>query len=145
MGKHLPKDLKEKILKRDEDTCRFCGYHAKKYQNIHHLDHNIGNKDESNLATACVFCHQCFHVDQVAVMESGTLIWLPEIEQHELNHIARAIYVGRVSQGDIAEASRKAYDVLLSRREAAIDRISTDNPFILASVCLLYTSPSPRD
>ncbi len=137
-GKHLPKGLKEKIFERDDNTCRYCGFQADKYQNIQHIDNDLTNIDESNLATACIFCHQCFHLDQVGDMQSGTLIWLPEIEQHRLHHIARAIYVGRISQGEIADASRKIYDILLSRRKAAIDRISTDNPYILATVMQDY-------
>ncbi|MDB2682766.1 type IVB secretion system protein IcmJDotN [Alphaproteobacteria bacterium] len=140
MGKHLPKGLKEEIIERDRKTCQYCGFKADKYQNVHHIDHNLTNIEKSNLATACVFCHQCFHIDQVGDMESGTLIWLPEIEQHELHNIARAVYVGRISQGDIAEASRKVYEIFLSRRAAAIDRISTDNPYIMATVMRDYLS-----
>ncbi len=138
MGKHIPAPLKDKILERDEHKCRYCGLHSDKYHNIHHRDLNLGNVKPDNLVTACAFCHQCFYLEQVARMESGMLIWLPEVSQAQLHHIARAVYVGRISQGPIAEASRKVYDVLLSRRQAAVDRISTDNPFILATVLKDY-------
>ena len=121
--KEVPKELKEKILKRDNDTCRFCGFQANKYQTIHYLDHNPNNLSESNLATACIFCHQCFNLDMVGNMTSGTLIWMPEIEQHQLHHMARAIYVARISQGPIAEAARKALDAIMERRKEAIKRI----------------------
>ena len=141
IGKHLDKDLKEKIHKRDHDTCHFCGFTSPKYQNIHHKDMNINNTDETNLVTACVFCHQCFFLDYVAKMESGMLVWLPEISQTALHHIARAIYVGRISQGDIADASRAAYETLMSRRQEAEDRVGTDNPYILAQVMQDYLGP----
>lgn len=141
MGKHVPPDLKDKILERDENTCRYCGFHSEKYQNVHHRDLNLGNLKEDNLVTACVFCHQCFYLEQVSQMESGMLIWLPELSQAQLNNIARAVYVGRISQGPIAEASRKVYDVLLARREAAVERVSTDNPFILSTVLKDYLAP----
>lgn len=141
MGKHIPVDLKDKILERDGHQCRYCGFHSDKYHNVHHRDLNLGNVKLDNLVTACAFCHQCFYLEQVARMESGMLIWLPEISQAQLNHIARAVYVGRISQGPIAEASRRVYDVLLSRRQAAVERISTDNPFILATVLKDYLTP----
>jgi intracellular multiplication protein IcmJ len=138
VGKHLPKDLKEKIHERDNHACHFCGFTSSKYQNIHHKDMNLNNQDEGNLMTACVFCHQCFYLDYVAKMESGMLVWLPEIPQTGLNQIARAIYVGRISQGDIAEASRNAYSAILKRREEAEKRLGTDNPYILAQVLQDY-------
>lgn len=140
VAKELPRELKEKILKRDNDTCRFCGFHSSKYQTVHHLDNNSANTAEDNLATACIFCHQCFNLDTVGNMTSGTLIWMPEIQQHELHHIARAIYVARISQGPIAEASRKALDAIMERRKEALKRIQTDDPYVLATVLSDYLS-----
>lgn len=141
-AKEVPKDLKEKILARDNNTCRYCGFQAGKYQNIHIIDHNPENLSENNLATACIFCHQCFHLDSVSQMTSGTLVWLPEIKQHELHHIARAIYVARISQGTIAEAARNALDTIMQRRSAAISRIQTDDPYVLATVLSDYLGPA---
>ena len=76
-------------------------------------------------------------------MKSGALLWLPEIDQARLHHIARAIYVARVSQGPMADAARKALDALLARRKEAEARISTDNPYILAMVLRDYLGPKP--
>ena len=74
-------------------------------------------------------------------MKSGVLVWLPEIEQADLHHIARAIYVARISQGSMAETAKAALDTLMARREVAKDRISTDDPFILATVMDDFLSP----
>ncbi len=137
----LPDDVKSKILERDENTCRFCGFKAEKYQEIHIRDGNPKNHDPKNLATACIFCDQCFKLEKVGEMRSGVLLWLPEIEQAELHHIARAIYVARISQGPIADAARKTLDTLMTRREEAKRRISTDDPFILATVLGDYLTP----
>lgn len=141
IGKHVSNDLKTKIHERDGDTCHFCGFASSKYQNIHHKDMNLNNQDEANLVTACVFCHQCFFLDYVAKMQSGMLVWMPEISQTDLHHIARAIYVGRISQGDMADASRKAYDTIMSRRQDAENRLGTDDPYILAQVLQDYLGP----
>lgn len=134
----MPPELKQRIFERDDYTCRCCGFHAKKYQEIHCLDHNYTNWQEKNLITVCVFCQQCFNIHKASQMRSGLLIWLPEIEQKDLHHIARAIYVARVSQGPVAETARKALDILMNRREEAKKRISTDNPYILSMVLADY-------
>lgn len=141
IGKHVSADIKTKIHERDNHACHYCGLTAQKFQNIHHLDMNISNVSEDNLVTACIFCHQCFYLDYVGKMESGMLVWMPEIDQTALNHIARAIYVGRISQGDMADASRKAYDTILGRREEVENRLGTDNPSILAQVLQDYLGP----
>ena len=71
-------------------------------------------------------------------MRSGVLLWLPEIEQVDLHHMARAIYIARISQGPIAEVARKTLDLLMERREEVKKRISTDDPYILSTVLSDY-------
>ena len=139
-AKKLPKKLKEKILERDAHTCQYCGFEAKKYQEIHFKNHDKTDHQEDNLTTACIFCQQCFNLQDVNEMRSGALLWLPEIEQADLHHIARAIYVARISQGPVAEAARSALDTLMARREEAKKRISTDDPYILSMVMGDYLS-----
>ncbi len=136
----LEKDIKIKIFEKDQYTCRCCGFASKKYQEILFIDGNKANTAESNLATICIFCHQCFNLDQVSTMRSGVLLWLPEISQTDLHHMARAIYVARISQGPIAEAARRALDALMKRREAVRSRIGTDDPYILSIVLKDYLS-----
>lgn len=140
-GQKLPHDLKNKILERDKNTCRCCGFQSEKYQEIHFLDNDHQNFSEDNLITTCIFCHQCFNIETVSDMRSGVLLWLPEIDQARLHHIARAIYVARISQGPIAEAARKALDALMARREEVKNRISTDDPYILSTVLADYLGP----
>lgn len=137
----IPEDLKNKILARDEHTCRCCGFKADKYQQILIRNQNKADLREDNLMTACIFCHQCFNLEDVSEMRSGVLIWLPEIEQAQLHHIARAIYVGRISQGPTADAARKALEILMQRREEAKNRVGTDRPYILAMVLRDYLGP----
>ncbi len=136
----LSKELKNKIFERDQHKCQCCGFVSKKYQEINYRDSNPFNTDENNLTTVCIFCHQCFNIDQVSTMRSGVLLWLPEISQTDLHHMARAIYVARISQGPIAEAARRALDALMKRREAVRARIGTDDPYILSIVLKDYLS-----
>ncbi|MCB1556633.1 MAG: type IVB secretion system protein IcmJDotN [Alphaproteobacteria bacterium] len=139
-GDKLPSDLKQKVFERDNHDCAFCGFHAEKYQDVHFVNGDSNDTAMANLTTACMFCAQCFHLDHVGAIRSGVLIWLPEIPQTALNHIARAIYVARISQGPMMEAARKALDALMKRREEARSRLGTDDPFILASVLQDYIS-----
>ncbi|MCB9982880.1 MAG: type IV secretion protein DotN [Rhodospirillales bacterium] len=141
VGEKLPKDLKQKIFERDGHICQCCGFESKKYQEVLHKNMDITDRSEKNLITTCIFCHQCFHLDAVSTMKSGVLIWLPEIDQATLHHIARAVYIARISQGPVAEAARKSLDILMGRREEARKRIHTDDPFILASVLSDYLGP----
>jgi len=130
----LSPEVRAKVLERDDHICQFCGFHAKKYQDVHFLDEDFTNQTMDNMATACIFCHQCFNLDKVAAMRSGVLVWMPEIEQKELHHIARAIYVSRISQGSMAETAKKALEIIMARKDEAKARIGTDDPNILALV-----------
>lgn len=136
----LPQKIKQDIHERDDHTCRCCGFRSQKYQDIHYInDVNTDHKPE-NLATICIFCHQCFNIDKISTMRSGVLIWLPEIKQIQLHHIARAVYVARISQGPMADAARHALDVLMKRRDEVRKRLGTDDAFILSTVLKDYVS-----
>ncbi|QQG36454.1 MAG: HNH endonuclease [Micavibrio aeruginosavorus] len=136
----LSPEVRQKILERDGQVCACCGFQSAKYQEVLHINGNPNDARPENLRTVCIFCHQCFNLDQVALMRSGVLIWLPEIGQADLHHIVRAIYVARISQGPIADAARRSLDVFMQRREDARRRLGTDDPFILSSVMKDYIS-----
>lgn len=133
-GSVLTPEIRKAVFDRDNNTCHCCGFAATKYQDIHFIDHNRHNLSMDNLATVCIFCHQCFNLDMASTMRSGVLVWLPEISQAELHHIMRAVYVARISQGPMAEAARATLDALMARREEARRRIQTDDPYVLSTV-----------
>lgn len=125
---------RNRVLERDGHACRYCGFVSKKYQEIQFLSGNYRDVSDENLATACVFCHQCLNLDRAGAMNSGTLIYCPEIDQVTLHHLARALYVARRTQGPMADAARMGMNALLSRKDEAIVRIGTDSPRLLAAV-----------
>lgn len=132
---HRPSDeWKAKTLERDDNTCRYCGFHSRKYQEVNYAGKTGKAAGPDDYATACTFCHQCFHMERVDRMQSGAVIWLPEIGQAALHHLCRAIYVARISQGPMADAARDAMEALLARKEEAKNRLGTDSPKILATV-----------
>lgn len=122
------------VLARDNNTCRCCGFRAEKYQKILHLNGDARDFSDQNVLTVCVFCHQCFHLEDVGKMGSGMLIWLPETDQATLHHIMRAVYVGRVAQGPLADAARATYEMLVGRGEDAKRRLGSTDPSALAIV-----------
>lgn len=136
----LTAELKQKVFERDGYVCQCCGFKSQKYQDVHFLNGLRSDIRTENMATACIFCHQCFNLDEVSEMRSGVLVWLPEIEQTTLHHIARAVYVARISQGPIADAARRSLDVLMKRRDEIRNRLGTDDPYILATVLKDYIS-----
>jgi len=136
-----PEKVITEVLERDEHSCRYCGFKALKYQEVHFIGEGVPPRTDprkkikaENYATACPFCSQCFRLEKIARMQSGSLIWLPEIGQAALNHICRAIYIARVSRGPMAEAARDSMEVLLARKEEAENRLGTDSPKILSSI-----------
>jgi intracellular multiplication protein IcmJ len=133
-------EIRQKILERDNHTCRCCGFRAIKYQDIYFMNGNESDARPDNMAAICIFCHQCFALDRAGDMRSGVLVWLPEISQTDLHHIARAIYVARISQGPVADAARQSLDMLMKRREEVRSRLGTDDPYILAAVLQDYVS-----
>lgn len=138
--KKLEPDQKQAIMERDQHTCQCCGFVSRKYQEILHKNGNPADLRPENLAAVCMFCHQCFHLDQVSEMRSGVFVWLPEIEQTDLHHLARAIYVARISQGPVADAARHGLDIIMSRRNEVTSRLGTDDPNIMSIVMRDYIS-----
>lgn len=136
---------REAVLSRDSHVCAYCDFQSKKYQEVLY----VGTDSESAAKgfspslyqTVCPFCHQCFFLDKIERMQSGVLIWLPELDQAALNHLARAVYVARVSQGASADAAKDVLDALLSRRSEAKSRLGTDSPRILAVVMQDFLEP----
>lgn len=134
--------LKEVVFAREHDFCRCCGFASKKYQEV--LVYQGRVRDVDSMATVCVFCHQCFNLDQAAVMNSGTLIWLPEITQAELHHVARDVYRGRITKGVVAARARQAFDRLNARRDEARARLGTNDPGVLAGQIRGLTTEQQR-
>ena len=55
----VPKNVREKILERDNHECQICG--QKTYLNLHHFNGNRKNNSYWNLLTLCPACHRSIH------------------------------------------------------------------------------------
>jgi len=130
----VTEEFEKEIFERDEYTCQFCRFKSEKYQKVQFIGENSEKPGKENFLTACTYCYQCFHIDQIPRMQSGSIIWLPELEQSELNNLARAIYIARITQGPMADAARDALEILMRRKEEAKNKLGTDDPRILATI-----------
>jgi intracellular multiplication protein IcmJ len=130
--KPLDKSKTEKILKRDDYTCRFCGFRSPKFQRVMFY---AANDAADPYVTTCTFCEQVNMLERAGMAGSGVLIWLPEIGQAELNHISRAIYMARhAAEETLTAAAQRALDSLLARRNDAKKRLGSDDPIVLVTV-----------
>lgn len=113
------KKLEQQILARDQNTCRYCGFTSDKYQVVVNInqDYNPGQSTPNNLATACVFCAQCFFLDGLGHDNNwgGTLIYLPEISQADLNHFCRVLFVSMLQDAPYKGKLQTAYLSLKDR------------------------------
>ncbi len=55
------KNIRPRILTRDDYTCRYCGYRGEKGMQVNHIDGNPKSNDGSNLETICGDCHKINH------------------------------------------------------------------------------------
>ncbi len=131
-GRLPSKEQIEKTLWRDGHACRCCGFESKKFQRVVSL-RGGASFDDASLISVCSFCELCFTLDRAGLMGGGTLIWLPEMAQADLNHLVRAIYVAKASENELSAPASQALELLLSRRVDAKKRLGTDDPLILAT------------
>lgn len=124
----------ETVLQRDDHTCQCCGFRAKQWQQILHLNGDTRDFSDKNVLTTCIFCHQCFDLELVTQLESGMLIWLPEMSQADLNGLMRAVHISRRAQGDMNKMAMQVIDLLYARGEEAKRRLGSNSPEALAIV-----------
>ncbi len=111
--------LERQILSRDQHTCRYCGFSSEKYQQVVNINNNYGPGQSiiNNMATACVFCAQCLFLDGIGHDNNwgGTLIYLPEISQSDLNHFCRVLFASMLRDAPYKGKLQAAYLSLKDR------------------------------
>lgn len=130
------KKLRDTILQRDMRTCRFCGFASSKYQEVHHIDDDHTNNDQSNLLTVCTLCHQVHHLGMCAMRNGGFIAAIPELTQTEVNHIARFIFASTQIESKHADKLKSLYAVFQHRGTDTLKSVfglDISNPYILAS------------
>lgn len=155
------RNVRETALQRDKFTCRFCGFKANKWQEVHHLNDNHADNRLENLVTACGFCHSVQHIGLAGKNKEAVLAWIPEIEQSDLHHIVRSILVvcrwgetigsgGRSNRPEVVratnemvQAARSQEAKLRARTAMAEKRFITSDPLELGIILEQISKESP--
>lgn len=91
-------------------ACQLCGFKAKKHQRIIDLNGRYLEGDKkSNFVTACPICEVSNRLSKYGNREIGSLVYIPELTQSEINHIYH-IYWGTLSFPVIAKKHQKGFD-----------------------------------
>jgi len=109
--------FKAKVHERDNSTCHYCGFNADSYMDIVNIDGNYRNNKLDNLITACPLCSQCHFIEFCGKSENGggTLIFLPEISQAQLNGLCHVLLCSMANTADYSDKAQTVYNELRLR------------------------------
>lgn len=98
-------DVRHAAIRRDDYTCQACGLHSSITEldmwcglEVHHMDDNHDNNEDSNLVTVCPLCHGILHLD-LMLQEGrmpGRFLWTDAIPQIQLNMITHVRAVAEI-------------------------------------------------
>ncbi len=129
-----------KVLQRDNYTCQFCGFQARYFQDIVNLDGNFTNNRLSNLVTACCFCSQCYFIESVGVggYGGGSLIYLPEMTQTELNSMCHVLFCAITNDTGYKNSAQTIYRSFKMRSQQVEEKFGegTSDPAIMGQLII---------
>lgn len=134
--------LEQETLARDKNTCRYCGFSSDRYQVVVNInqDYSPGQSVPDNLATACVFCAQCFFLDGIGHENNwgGTLIYLPEISQADLNHFCRVLFASMLRDAPYKGKLQTVYLSLKDRENVVNDTFGpkSSDPYVFGQTLI---------
>ena len=147
--------VRKKALDRDNYSCRFCGFRAVKWQEVHHFNDDHADNRLENLVTTCSYCHMCQHIGLAGANREAILIYRPEISQADLHNLVRSAQVAERAYeqmksddqnrrgsnfkiaGEAAEVAKSFLATLRASADGARARILTTDPLDLANVMML--------
>lgn len=105
--------IAQKVFERDDNRCRYCGFQSEKFHEVLNIDQNYHHNVLDNLATACCFCSQCFFIDSLGLdgKSGGTLVYLPEISQPDLNHFCRTLFCSLLKDSPYKGKLQSVYQI----------------------------------
>lgn len=127
----------EKVFRRDNFTCQFCGFQAREFQEAINLDQNYYNNKLANVVTACCFCAQCFFLESVGVSYGGgTLIYLPDITQANLNSFCHVLFCAITNDTGYRSTAQSVYRTFKFRSQVVEQQFGegTSDPSIFAQL-----------
>jgi intracellular multiplication protein IcmJ len=116
-------EIQKNIFARDASTCQYCSLQTDKYLWVVNKDHDYSNNHANNMTTACSFCAQCFFIDCIGQnnIMGGTVIYLPEVSQADLNHFCRVLFTSMLSDVPYKGKLQSTFMSLLDRTKTVED------------------------
>jgi intracellular multiplication protein IcmJ len=107
--------IKEIVLAAHGNQCAYCGYVSQK-NNIVNKNFNYRDNARENIIPACTICTQCVLMDGFGQdpLFGGIIVFLPELEQVQLNHLLRTVYAGFEKQ---ASYKSRLSDLMITLEE----------------------------
>lgn len=137
-----------KVLDRDNYTCQFCGFQARRYQEVINLDGNYYNNKLSNMITSCCFCAQCLFLESVGrdEMGGGQIIYLPEMSQADLDSFCHVLFCAMGNGTGYQDTAQAIYRSLKFRSQPIENKFGagTSNPNTLGHLLLEYEGKYPE-
>jgi len=134
------KKFELKILHRDQYTCQFCGFQANLFQDVINADGDYSHNRMSDMLTACCFCTQCYFLESVGVggYGGGTLIYLPELSQAELNSLCHVLFCAITNDTGYKMTAQSIYRAFKFRSQAIEDKFGegTSDPAIFGHLLI---------
>lgn len=134
------KAYEKKVLQRDRYTCQFCGFQARLYQEVINLDNDYTNNKLSNLVTSCCFCAQCFFIESVGVggYGGGTLIYVPEMTQAELNSMCHVLFCAITNDTGYKSSAQNIYRSFKFRSQVVEEKFGegTSDPALFGQLLI---------
>lgn len=145
------KAFEKKVFERDNFTCQFCGFQARILQEVINLDGDYTHNKLANMTTSCCFCAQCFFIESVGVggYGGGSLIYLPELEQSELNSLCHVLFCAITNDTGYKSTAQSIYRSLKFRSQPVEEKFGegTSDPAIFGRLLidLGYTDADKSD
>lgn len=128
------KEARGAAISRDKSTCQYCDFKADLWQDVHHKNDDHHHNELENLITTCKFCHACYHIGLAGMNGGGSLIYLPEIGQTELNRLVRIMYItGKTGSDEWRDRAKNLWLFLLSREKVVKDTLGSAEATPLAN------------
>lgn len=134
------KAFEKKVFVRDKYTCQFCGFQARLFQEVVNVDGDYTHNKLDNMVTACCFCAQCFFIESVGVggYGGGTLVYLPELTQAELNSLCHVLFCAITNDTGYKSSAQNIYRSFKYRSQAIEDKFGegTSDPAIFGQLMI---------
>lgn len=130
----------KKILKKCSYQCQFCAFSSILHLDIVNVDGNYMNNKLSNLVASCPLCTQCFFLESVGKGDfgGGTLIYLPEFSQTQLNASCHVFFSCIAFGGKFAQESKDSYRLIRQRSKTIESKLGNglSNPSVYGQMLI---------